>query len=257
MPDISTQKPQATKVLPIIYVLDVSGSMAGAPIASVNQAMRETMPVLQEIASKNANNALIKVAAMTFASNVNWVTNGLEELEDFFWNDVAAGGITNLGMALDSLNEKMSRNVMLQSETGFKLPVFIFMSDGAPTDDWEKALNNINTNNKWFINGTKVAIAIGPNADRDALAKVVGNMEAVISVDDLDALKSLIVVLSATASKIGTQSQLTTAVDGGSIVDTVTRERGEGRTNVEIPQPVASVTNPTPENGGWDDDDWT
>ena len=45
MPDIREQEKIARKLLPIIYVLDTSGSMDGDRIAAVNAAMNETMDV--------------------------------------------------------------------------------------------------------------------------------------------------------------------------------------------------------------------
>lgn len=47
MPDIREQEAIARKLLPIIYVLDTSGSMSGDRIAAVNSAMNETMEVLR------------------------------------------------------------------------------------------------------------------------------------------------------------------------------------------------------------------
>ena len=63
MPNILDTEEMARKVLPIIYVLDTSGSMSGAKIASVNEAMHETVEVLKEVSNKNPD-AQIKIAAL-------------------------------------------------------------------------------------------------------------------------------------------------------------------------------------------------
>ena len=63
------------------------------------------------------------------------------------------------------------------------------MSDGEPTDDYESALNKIKSNNKWFKTATKIAIAVGDDANIQVLQKIAGNNEAVIKVDDLESLK--------------------------------------------------------------------
>lgn len=265
MPDPNAVEKGARKVLPIIYVLDISGSMSGNPIGALNQAMSETMPVLREIEATNTG-AQIKIGALTFATDVHWVSNGLEEIDDFFWNDVTAGGLTALGAALNELNDKMSRNAMFQSDTGFKLPVLIFLSDGAPTDGWETALATINQENKWFANSTKIAIALGQSADKDVLTKVVdNNPEAVISVDDLETLKKLIPVLSATASKIGSVSKINHGQGNvGQIIDETKGGIGMNDPSNGEPQVAPAPTpapapdpssNPSP-SGGWEDDDW-
>lgn len=210
MPNIGDQEKVARKLLPIIYVLDTSGSMEGDRIAAVNAAMNETMEVLRDVSSKNPT-AELKIGVLQFSSNASWITNkGLVFMEDFFWNDLSAGGFTDLGSALKELNKKMSREEFLDSDVGYKVPVIIFMSDGEPTDTWEPELQKVNNSNKWFKASTKIAIAVGDDANTDVLKKVVGNSEAVIRVDDLEALKKLIRVVSVTASMIGGKSKTDT-----------------------------------------------
>ncbi len=193
MPDIREQEAIARKLLPIIYVLDTSGSMSGDRIAAVNSAMNETMEVLKDV-SKNNPTAELKIGVLQFASGASWITDkGLVFMDDFYWNDLKAGGLTDLGVALEELDKKLSRSAFLNSSVGYKVPVIIFMSDGGPTDDYEAAV--------------KIAIAVGDGADREVLAKIVGNPEAVIRVDDLETLKKLIRVVSVTASVLGSQSR--------------------------------------------------
>ena len=206
MPLVGETEKIARKLLPIIYVLDTSGSMEGSRIAAVNAAMNETMEVLKDVSSKNPT-AELKIAVLQFSSGPQWVTENLVFMEDFYWNDLKAGGLTDFGSALNELNNKLSREQFLISEVGFKAPVIIFMSDGEPTDDYESALNKIKSNNKWFKTATKIAIAVGDDANVQVLQKIAGNNEAVIKVDDLESLKKLIRVVSVTATMIGSKSR--------------------------------------------------
>jgi len=169
MPLISDTEEISRKLLPIIYVLDTSGSMEGSRIAAVNAAMNETMEVLKDVSQKNPT-AQLKIAVLQFSSGPQWVTDELVFMEDFYWNDLKAGGLTDFGSALNELNNKLSRKQFLISEVGFKAPVIIFMSDGEPTDDYESALNKIKSNNKWFKTATKIAIAVGddPGSTEDS-----------------------------------------------------------------------------------------
>ena len=179
--------------LDFMLLLDASGSMSGDRIAAVNSAMNETMEVLKDV-SKNNPTAELKIGVLQFASGASWITDkGLVFMDDFYWNDLKAGGLTDLGVALEELDKKLSRSAFLNSSVGYKVPVIIFMSDGGPTDDYEAAV--------------KIAIAVGDGADREVLAKIVGNPEAVIRVDDLETLKKLIRVVSVTASVLGSQSR--------------------------------------------------
>ena len=264
MPNIKETEEVARKVLPIIYVLDTSGSMSGDRIASVNEAMNETMEVLKDVSAKNPD-AEIKVGVLKFSSGAEWVTNGLVFMEDFFWNDVKAGGVTDLGSALKELDSKLSRSEFLVSETGFCVPVIMFMSDGQPTDNYEKALEDVKANNKWFRYATKISIAVGDDADTDALAKIAGNKEAVVSVKDVDTLKMLIKVASVTASMINSKSR--TTAEGGNAVEIIKQtqtELGDDADNLETnfddtwdstPSDSGNNTTDTSGTDTWDDDD--
>lgn len=231
MPNINATEEIARRILPIIYVIDSSGSMAGEKIASVNEAMNDTMDLLKDISAKNPD-AEIKVGVLRFASGAEWI-KPLTNLEDYYWNDLKAGGVTDLGSALNELNSKLSRSEFLNSDVGFCIPVLIFMSDGGPTDDYQKALKNINETNKWFKHATKIAIAVGEDADNDVLSKVVGNVEAVVSVNDVDTLKILIKVASVTSSMINSKSR--TSADSNNaveIIQTVVNEMGNNLENI-------------------------
>jgi uncharacterized protein YegL len=246
-------------ILPIFYVIDTSGSMVGARIAAVNQAMVESQNVLKEVATENAVD--IQIGVLQFASGCGWVNKdkkpSLTSAEDFFWNPISAGGITDLGSVLDEMYESFSRHVLFNSyDAGipYKMPVIIFMSDGEPTDNWEKALEKVEKNN-WYKWATKIAIAIDDESDVDVLAKVVGKREAVIKVTDMEALKKLIRILSATASKIGSKSKTGADIDPTDEIIKEIKDKTKDDKDITIekdPNP-----NPPKNNGsdGWPDPD--
>lgn len=192
----------------VFYVLDTSGSMnEDGKLGILNESMRETVEVLRTVAKNNAD-AEIKIAVLQFNSGAQWVTdNGPVYLEDFIWNDLKAEGLTDIGMAMDELHDKLSREKFLKSEVGQFLPIIIFMSDGFPTDNWEKSLKQINTNNRWFKYATKIAFGLGDAADEYTLGKIVGNSEAVVKTNDLEKFKTLIKIVSVTASKVTSSSR--------------------------------------------------
>lgn len=231
------------KKLVVFYVLDTSGSMEDdGKIGALNEAMRETVDVLQNIAKGNAD-AEIQIAVLQFSSGAQWVTEKPKYVEDFYWDDLKAGGLTDIGDALSELYNKMSRHEFLQSNTGYMIPIIIFMSDGYPTDNWEKALQKITdkeTGNKWFRYSTKIAFALGKDADVNTLSKIVGNKEAVIQTSDLETFKKMIKVVSAntvlTNSISHPQGQGTSGTD---IVKKITDEEKD-------PQPVPNPPEPDP-----------
>lgn len=272
MPNVNETVEVARKVLPIVYVLDTSGSMYGDRIASVNEAMNETMEVLRDV-SKHNPDAEIKVGVMQFSTKASWVTNGIVPLDDFFWNNLSEGGTTEVSTALTELHNKLSRSEFLVSDTGFCIPVIIFMSDGEPTDPglWESKLEWVKNNNKWFKYATKIAIAIGDDADKNCLAKLVGNSESVVQVKDMATLKTLIKVASVTASMINSKSRTSNDNGNASAIINQTLAQIDDPSSVQVgtddgdtwSQPIGGTSSGASTSGGgdtsWDDDgsDWT
>ena len=156
MPSTQNLEQTPRKGLHIFYVLDTSGSMQGERISQLNHAMEECTEALKTIAKGNGD-AKLKIAVMEFNSGCKWVTsNGPEDLEeDFEYEYLKAGGLTDIGAALKELNSKLSRHAFLGSMTGALMPIIIFMTDGYATDDYANALEEIRMN-RWFARGMKI-----------------------------------------------------------------------------------------------------
>lgn len=188
----------ARKTMVMFFLIDTSGSMEGEKIGALNDAMRDIIPDIRDISEKNAQ-VLIKIAVLGFASGTEWITPLPQEFDTFKWNNLEAGGCTDLGEACSELNTKLDPNGFIESNIA---PVIILMSDGEPTDDYKSKLSVL-TKNKWFKIGLKVAIAIGQDANKDILAEFTGNKELVIPVHNKAMLKKMIRVVSVTSSKVG------------------------------------------------------
>ena len=196
----------AARTMALFYLFDKSGSMFGTKIGQVNNAMKDIPKIIKEVAD-GAPNANI-VAAAAFSSDVEWITSKPQTPEEFInsWKDMKAEGLTSLGAALKSLNEKMSRKEFLgDNPMGYLAPGVIILSDGEPTDDWETPLKELRKNN-WFKNAIKVAFAVGDDANKDVLAEICGTKEAVVSIDDPEKIRQYIKFVTATVSKTGTTS---------------------------------------------------
>lgn len=176
----------------------------GQKIGSVNDAIRETVPDLKDLSTNNPD-AAIKIAAMQFDTNVNWLYPQPIDSENFQWNDLQANGLTSFGAALKELNHKLSKSQFLQEAAGSFAPVIILLSDGAPTDEYKSALEEIKKNN-WFKHAIKIAIAIGNDADKNVLAEFTGNSEAVLEVHNRAMLKAFIRFVSVTSSQVNSKS---------------------------------------------------
>lgn len=259
MPSIGDLTGTPRKEMHVFYVLDTSGSMDGAKISMLNHAMEECTDALKDLAKSNAD-AELKIAVLEFNSGCKWVTsNGPEALEDFEWDKVEAGGLTDIGAALKELNSKLSRHAFLSSMTGALMPVIIFMTDGYATDDYNKALEEIRKN-RWFARGTKVGFAIGDDADAKMIASVVGNSEAVIKTSDLDLFRRLMKFVSVTASMLVSQSTTAETATTGPVIVEMVKKGGDVPETVTVDIPDDEYNpEPEPATGGddWgDDEEW-
>ena len=206
------------RVMTLFLLVDASGSMThNGNIGKVNSAIEEMIPLLQEVSDENAD-AEIKVAVMEFSSGCRWVTHdpagmpGAESLESFFWNDLQASGLTDMGAAFTELETRLSRSSFLASTTGAYAPVIILLSDGQPTDNWQPGLDKLKRNN-WYKCATKIAIAVD-NGDTSVLAAFTGTTESVLQVNSgREDLKSLLCRLAVVSSTMQSRS-VTAATDG-------------------------------------------
>lgn len=125
--------PPAKKSMVLFFLIDVSSSMKGKRIQTMNQVMKDVLPELIGVGECNTD---VRVAVMAFSSGVEWVTPEPIILEEYQrWKELEADGVTDLGAAFLELNQKMSRKVFLQSPSLSYAPVIFLITDGCPTDN--------------------------------------------------------------------------------------------------------------------------
>ena len=193
------------KTLTVFFLIDTTGSMAGGKISSLNVAIRDTLPMLEQISSENTDTE-IKIAALQFASGCDWMYPRPLPVEDFEWNDLEATGLTSLGAAYQELQKKLSQTSgFMQEANASCAPVMILFSDGVPTDDAKHGLEHLKDNN-WYIAAIKIAVAIGDDTNKDVLKEFVNNnSEAVLTVHNINDLKKMIYLVSVTASQVASK----------------------------------------------------
>lgn len=162
----------SSRPLHFIWIADCSGSMAGEKIQQLNTAIREAIPHMQSVADENPN-AEVLVRAVKFSDGAQWHISQPTPIADFKWNDLSAGGLTDMGKALRLVSEQLKIPPMTDRALP---PVLVLISDGQPTDDFTgglKALMDL----PWGKKAVRVAIAIGRDADLDVLQKFIGHTE--------------------------------------------------------------------------------
>lgn len=165
-PDVSNIVTSLKKrAMVVFFVVDISGSMRGARIGAVNDAIRNVLPELKKRERENTA-AEIRIAVLEFSTRANWRTLSPEPVSTFQYRDIEnVGGGTNYGTAFAALNEKLSRKQFLNSTAGAYTPLIIFMTDGKPSDMglYKEELERLKQN-KWFQYSTRAGIAIEEGA---------------------------------------------------------------------------------------------
>ena len=163
----------ATRPLHFIWIADCSGSMAiDGKIQSLNTAIKEAIPNMQDVADENPN-AQVLVRAVKFSDGAQWHVSQATDVADFKWDDLEAGGVTSMGRALTLVADQLKIPPMTDRALP---PVLVLISDGQPTDDFTSGLQAL-MNEPWGRKAVRIAIAIGEDADQDVLKKFIGNPE--------------------------------------------------------------------------------
>ena len=163
----------ATRPLHFIWIADCSGSMAvDGKIQSLNTAIKEAISHMQDVADENPN-AQVLVRAVKFSDGAQWHVSQPTDIADFKWDDLEAGGVTAMGMALGIVADQLRIPPMTDRALP---PVLVLISDGQPTDDFAGGLQAL-MNEPWGRKAVRVAIAIGEDADQEVLKRFIGNPE--------------------------------------------------------------------------------
>lgn len=163
--------------LPVYLVLDTSGSMNGEPIEAVKNGVQVLVSTLRQDPYA-LETAFLSV--ITFDSSAKQLVP-LTELAMFQMPDIQATGTTALGDALSLLANKAATEVTKTTNDvkGDWKPLVFLMTDGAPTDQWQKGLSDFK--NQKF--GMVVACAAGQGADTSVLKQIT---DVVVQLDTAD-----------------------------------------------------------------------
>lgn len=187
----------ASRPLHFFWVVDCSGSMYGEKIGAVNHAIQSTIPEMADAARDNPNAQLL-VRTLKFSSGASWVTPNPVPIEDFAWDDLNAGGVTDLGKAFEMLAAQLTIPPMTDRALP---PVIVLLSDGQPTDDYKKGLDKL-LQLPWAKKAVRIAISIGQDADDSVLEQFTGNRELVLQANNPQALVKMIKWASTAASLV-------------------------------------------------------
>lgn len=148
-----------SKPLPVLLLLDVSGSMQGPYITELNKAVNI---MINEFKTTVAKEISLQMSVITFSNNAN-VHIPMQSVENITWEDLSASGGTNLSSALD-LAKSMIENKDIVPSRAYR-PAVILVSDGYPNDYWQESM--------------RVFIESGRTSKCDRMAMLIGEQRAV------------------------------------------------------------------------------
>jgi len=175
--------------LPVYLLLDTSGSMTGAPIEAVRDGVKS---LIADLTTDPQAQETAYLSVITFDSVASQVIP-LTEMGTFNEPALDAHGSTCLGEALklllDCYNREVIKNTSATQKGDYK-PLVFLLTDGHPTDDWEKVADEIGAkvrSGKMFAKF--VALGAGGGADTSVLKRLTDD---VLVIHELrpDALKA-------------------------------------------------------------------
>ena len=159
--------------LHFFFLCDCSGSMAAlGKMQSLNQSIKQSLPNMVKVAKENPEAQLL-VRVIHFGDEAGWHQEQPTKVDDFEWIDLKPGGLTAMGAALELVASELTSEVMGERALP---PIILLISDGQPTDDFEKGLRALDET-EWGRLAIRLAIAIGSDVDLDLLKRFTGELD--------------------------------------------------------------------------------
>lgn len=123
---------------PCLLLLDTSASMAGAPMAALNEGLRAFKSDLMddELARRR-----VEIAVVAFGNGGVHTAQEFVTVEDWVPDVLTAGGSTPMGAAIARGVEMLKERKEMYKQAGLQYfrPWLFLITDGEPTDRWEEA----------------------------------------------------------------------------------------------------------------------
>ncbi len=151
--------------LPVYFLIDISESMVGDQINSVEDGISH---VIQELKKDPYALETVFVSIIVFAGKAKTIIP-LTDIITFYPPKFSIGSGTNLGDGLGQLMFEMSKNYVptTPENKGDWRPIVFLFSDGVPTDNPQSAINEWKQN--WAGKSSLIAISLG---DAESVVKL-------------------------------------------------------------------------------------
>ncbi len=157
--------------LPVILLLDRSGSMGGEKISTLNSAVNE---MISSFKTAGQGEVDINLGVISFGDGGATYDLPLQSVAGITGIALQANGGTPMGKALMMAKDLLEDKEVIPSK-GYR-PAVVLVSDGAPNDSWEQPMSD-------FISGgrsskcERFAMAIGTSQEDPVLNKFLSGTE--------------------------------------------------------------------------------
>lgn len=180
--DLSNYMRKEGRALPVFLLVDISGSMKGEKIETVNVALKEMVNSFKKIENPKG---VIELCIVAFGNQNAQIIKPLSKITDSDQFDFSAAGDTPMGKAFDVVAD-MIEDYEVVSRRAYT-PTIVLISDGNPTDfvgynasmsdgdiyEWE-ALKNLQSGTR-SSKATRLAMGIGNDVDSRILRAFINN----------------------------------------------------------------------------------
>lgn len=178
---------QTARPIPVILLLDTSGSMEGESINQLNRAIEK---MLNTFKKQEKIETTIEVCMITFGATVGFHLTADHGENKYFksasqieWQDLQASGMTPMGMALKMAKDMLEDKTIVASNA--YRPTVVLVSDGAPNDNWETPLNDFTSNGR-SSKCDRMALGIGSGFNADVLNRFKSQEHELFVADDAE-----------------------------------------------------------------------
>lgn len=159
------QVSNSERYMPVVLLLDVSGSMDGDKINNLYDA---TVKMIETFNEEGKKEIPYKIAIITFGSSVEYHTPYTDATKDFANNlrPFYADGMTPLGTALRMAKDLIEDKT--ETKTKWYRPAVVLVSDGYPNDSWQSPLSDFVSKGR-TARCQRLSMGIGNDADFNML----------------------------------------------------------------------------------------
>lgn len=176
---------QTARTLPVILLLDTSGSMyENNKIGAMNSAVRDMLSSFKHYSNSIAS---ISTAIITFggsSARIHLPMTAIDELDLDAFQDMEADGMTPMGEAISIAKAMIEDKEQIPSRA--YRPTVVLVSDGMPNDHWESPLDEFKSGGR-SAKCYRMAMGIGVERGSDAydvLNRFTSDVEQVFDASD-------------------------------------------------------------------------